>query len=958
MEAVSALYTGLLKMSKNHHVTWLLGNHDINAPGSNNLKALVEANHNFQLIDKPTILLIGGKCCGFVPWMETRKEVITAIEKLEASIVKQGYSPDILFLHYGLAGGRIGANQPAVTTAVPRHVLDKWWQVFAGHYHYPLDISSSIHQVGSPMQVDFAEENEVKSIMKVHTVTNDVTRIATKAPVWIQGNVTKGGVTFSDSMLTIDQLLEKLRSTKSEYYLKLIAHQPSIGDAGVEKLMAHIEEAIKIYPPRALIKVRKTSTSTKQRIEGAELKTDTSIITAYVAKQGEERNPAVIEPEQSKIIEQTGQSLYTEGKSRGLINDTTPQPMKIKGVSAKNFMCYPKLNLNLDGQTGLYLIDGVNFDDTLAGANAIGKSTLLEMVLFARWGITSKGIKADGVLPRGKPKAECVVRLDVLIGDLEYCIIRGRKPNILEFKCMTTNEDFKHPSDSAVTQAKIDEVFGVSMEAYIYTSMLCQETGYFADLKNTGMKQVITDLRQLGKWDGLARLTKEKAALLEVEIQEYAIELERIKAKLEEQFRNNYMELYGDYEVHRKEQKAEYKVKIEAKKIEAGKIEVEDANPLLVAKEQLDRNFQEVQATVILYNKKSKNLSNAEIALQGDRGQLDLKAQEISRKASEITQDKLKLDQGLCPTCGSKLIQGAIEGIIKEKEAVLTGLHTELTELDRALRAAEAVVSKAKKELASMDNPSVAMSRIMGDRKSIEVALDTIQVQIKKKQDLETEVGRLQYSLQTLLQTENPYLKNMEDSKKRIEDLRHKKSEAEIKQSELRNQLKPLRFWEVGFGNVGIKSFLFDTIVTDMNHTMSLLLPLLSETVSARYDTEKELKGSGKRDEITLLVSDGTGEWNYNSYSGSERQKIRIVSSLALASVGYGTLTPQLFMDEPTRNLSPEGSVALLGLLKYLLESGQRQTVFLATHSSHAKAVMDGQLTVTIKDKVSRVTHD
>ena len=59
-----------------------------------------------------------------------------------------------------------------------------------------------------------------------------------------------------------------------------------------------------------------------------------------------------------------------------------------------------------------------------------------------------------------------------------------------------------------------------------------------------------------------------------------------------------------------------------------------------------------------------------------------------------------------------------------------------------------------------------------------------------------------------------------------------------------------------------------------LNHTLSLLLPLLSETVSARYDTEKELKGSGKKDEITLLVSDGTGEWPYNSYSGSERQKI------------------------------------------------------------------------------------
>ena len=90
----------------------------------------------------------------------------------------------------------------------------------------------------------------------------------------------------------------------------------------------------------------------------------------------------------------------------------------IKSIYATNFRRYSELSLNFDEDRQLILI---------AGNNGVGKSTILEIIMYALWGEGRNGRRnLDGLLKRGAELEGMSAQLVFTVGDDVYRVIRRR----------------------------------------------------------------------------------------------------------------------------------------------------------------------------------------------------------------------------------------------------------------------------------------------------------------------------------------------------------------------------------------------------------------------------------------------------------------------------------------------------------------------------------------------------
>ena len=78
----------------------------------------------------------------------------------------------------------------------------------------------------------------------------------------------------------------------------------------------------------------------------------------------------------------------------------------------------------------------------IVGQNGSGKSTLLDALCFVLFNKPFRIIKKDQIV-NSINNAECIVEIDFTVGQKQYKIIRGIKPNIFEIYCDGTllNQD-------------------------------------------------------------------------------------------------------------------------------------------------------------------------------------------------------------------------------------------------------------------------------------------------------------------------------------------------------------------------------------------------------------------------------------------------------------------------------------------------------------------------------------
>ena len=168
-----------------------------------------------------------------------------------------------------------------------------------------------------------------------------------------------------------------------------------------------------------------------------------------------------------------------------------------KNITLRNFLSIGNVTQAVDfDKKDITLILGENLDLGGDGArNGTGKTTLIQGLSYALFGVPINDIRKDNLVNRTNGKA-MMVTLEFVVNGTNYKIERGRKPNILKF--YVNDEQQKASEDqqgeNKETQSSIERVLNMTPEMFRHIVVLNTYSLPFLALKNNDQKDIIEQL--------------------------------------------------------------------------------------------------------------------------------------------------------------------------------------------------------------------------------------------------------------------------------------------------------------------------------------------------------------------------------------------------------------------------------------------------------------------------------
>ena len=540
--------------------------------------------------------------------------------------------------------------------------------------------------------------------------------------------------------------------------------------------------------------------------------------------------------------------------------------MRFKKITLQNFLSYgPAQEISLDKQ-GLVGVFGANTDSSF-DSNGAGKSAIIEAIVWCLWGDTVRGLKADEVI-NSKVGKDCVVTLEVDDGPQQYVITRYRaktdvkKKNDVLIEVNGTDATHGVMTD---TQAMIDGIVGINFTTFSQSVLLTANTQSFCTLKDSEQKDVLEDILNIDMLRKAQAEAKNRISGLQTELAGYLGNLEPISEYVESveadivilETKSDTFDRERDLRGQRAKQSiAEAKQQVQdAKKAQLKNTELKGQLAGLKAEEQAFlADMSNVQQAIEAINRKVEanihTLSNKKVE---QATIISITNNSISRLSS--------LAGTVCVTCSQEIdIDGAeaqifeLENVVAESEAKVCTLESLEGKL---ITAGGSEKSPHLDELGPLrDELKIVHDEMDECEKGLVVAnrasgsLVAFEVRLKDLKDR---------AAQDLLE-ENPFKDlieaGYEDIKQRKKDAKNLKTKVKVVELEL----KGLRFWDKGFGNKGLKSYIMDNVVPFLNERAQKYADIMSDgALTIRFSTQTRNKGGGLREKFNVSVVNSNG---------------------------------------------------------------------------------------------------
>jgi DNA repair exonuclease SbcCD ATPase subunit len=169
----------------------------------------------------------------------------------------------------------------------------------------------------------------------------------------------------------------------------------------------------------------------------------------------------------------------------------------LKNITLRNFLSIGQVTqaVNFDRKE-LTLILGENLDLGGDGArNGTGKTTLIQGLCYALFGVPINNIRKDNLVNRTNSKG-MLVTLEFNVNGTDYKIERGRKPNILKFyidnKLQKNTDDAQ--GENKETQSFIEKTISMTSDMFRHIVALNTYNEPFLALKSNEQRAIIEQL--------------------------------------------------------------------------------------------------------------------------------------------------------------------------------------------------------------------------------------------------------------------------------------------------------------------------------------------------------------------------------------------------------------------------------------------------------------------------------
>jgi DNA repair exonuclease SbcCD ATPase subunit len=632
-------------------------------------------------------------------------------------------------------------------------------------------------------------------------------------------------------------------------------------------------------------------------------------------------------------------------------------------IELQNFLSFgPACEVALD-QQGLLAVFGQNKDSATADSNGSGKSTLMEAIVWCLYGETMRGYKGDEVVNRRIGK-DCYVTLELADEGNQYLVTRHRKQSGVKKQNDVYLEVNGNPITAGInadTQALITTLVGMDFSTFTQSVMLYHRGKSFSEMKDSEQKAVLEEILQIDELSQARAVVRKRVIAAQQRMVGVTAKLQTI-ANRQEQGRVQLHKLTQSANQHRtlvlqrrrelQQQKAAAEVRMEDVYRTTGlDVTLERQAALHTLVEQLEGDRADIQRKELeitkKYGDKRAEISNEVGQIQGSWNRITPAVQAMSSLAGKT-----------CPTCHRDVDPDEAEATIEALESHGEKLRGRLNALDKKRQRFE---NQEKSALKKAQEGSAEVTRKLGTARA---ELQTVTEAIHKRRtelrlicQLEQQVFHLRDEIDELDASENPYHNLVADAEKEMSDLAKQVKILRYEERALDIELRHLNYWDIGFSNSGLKSYVIENVIPFLNQRAQHYANILTDgDLRIEFSTTKELKKGGVKEEFQVNVINKAGADVYKGNSDGERRRIDLAVGWALGDLAaQRAKKPIRFkgLDEPFENLDETGEDRVIKLLHSVLSD--YETIVCVTHSTHLRNQFPAEIMVRKENGISAV---
>ena len=413
----------------------------------------------------------------------------------------------------------------------------------------------------------------------------------------------------------------------------------------------------------------------------------------------------------------------------------------LQNITLRNFLSIGQVTqaVNFD-KKDLTLILGENLDLGGDGArNGTGKTTLIQGLSYALFGVPINDIRKDNLVNRTNGKA-MMVTLTFNVNGTNYKIERGRKPNVLKFYVNDVQEKASEDQqgENKETQAAIERVLNMTPEMFRHIVVLNTYSQPFLALKNNEQREIIEQLLGITLLSEKAEVVKDliRQSKDDIQTEEFKVKaVEEANTRVKEQIdalkrrqklwqtkhdddleklaidytRLIQIDIDSELQAHKdlvvwnkqKEQQDTYNALVARSTAWQQK---HDTDVSVAHKAYLLKNEYDIDAELKAWGelnewlRESSNQSSILSAIDAQTKSIDKEKKLISKLEKEVQ----SLEEHTCYACGQDFHDEKHEAVTLEKTTMLTNARTELAAFEQQLIDTQSLV----KELGPKPKPS------------------------------------------------------------------------------------------------------------------------------------------------------------------------------------------------------------------------------------------------------------
>lgn len=628
--------------------------------------------------------------------------------------------------------------------------------------------------------------------------------------------------------------------------------------------------------------------------------------------------------------------------------------MRVERVTMHNFGSFEGLHTVKLADRGLTFVLGTNLDEPKMESNGAGKSTCFDALDWALFGKVPKGDKSDSVVNE-RAGSKCWVIVELCDGSAVWWVYRYRKMpegNGVKLYSIHPEDGTKAVNctalDSKETDARIEQALGLDRDVF-HAAVYRQQgdTFNFADATDGERKRMLTriipELAQCDQLHERAKAKRDEALDAYQGVQAQMAGVQNQLASFEQTD-------FGQMEQAWRASKSQ--------RLEQARATLHAAHAAYAQAYGQYQQFQDLQeelnalvqpTPVTLWAEERDRRKNAYDIL---RSQADVAGAERKR-LQDLVQKFETMGVGECFNCGQPVTAEHLVAEVQRVRAQLDQVQVpDTTQAHAAWKEAEGYAAQeAKANQAASTSYTQRHTALSTQLQGIsQLNFQGLQQAIDQAQAGVASIEAEQWVVP--------------DSSASIQGYQHQLASLQVDSDHKQAVAEHWEWWVEATSNKGIKSYILDSRVEAMTEAANgWVSALTGGTFWVRFETQTMTAAGKLNEQFNVRIfrhnPDGTvTERNYKSWSGGEKKRVALGIDQGLSQlVASRAARPwsTYIIDESFRqHMDAGGRDAVVELLQSL----NRDSIFVVDHDPEMAALFEDQLLVQIKDRRSSFPNE